>query len=301
LIIGIVFKFFVGRKRIPLSRPINLDTVTQDELKNELFADYNFGMEFNIEDASLEFVIYDTKEKFIPMNDITFREMLRTMAGKNMFRLSVQVSTPSKAYSSYNLNTMCQLYGLSDGTGSSLDAFPKLDCGSISGDAFERELEKLMVTLNEYLLITPFDAMNEATKSIYVYVFIHRAISIFGNNAFRIFPEKEIRGTHGRGYVDFAIDSRQTSRTVGVTEVKHDDFKQGVAQNAVQLDSCLVSIFFLFFFFIIPSHHMVQSLNEFFFFFSRQVANARPVKSRAMRHLSAKHLVSYQMQRSFIF
>jgi hypothetical protein len=103
--------------------------------------------------------------------------------------------------------------------------------------------------LEEHIPILPFNGTNEATKSIYVYFFLHAAISIFGTSAFTICPEKGITGTHRHGLVDYAIDSCRTQRTVGVMEVKHEHIKEGVAQNAVQLESCLVSTLFIDFFF----------------------------------------------------
>ncbi|CAJ0636418.1 13160_t:CDS:2 [Entrophospora sp. SA101] len=44
---------------------------------------------------------------------------------------------------------------------------------------------------------------------------------------------------NGYGPVDFAIDLLQTTKMVGVTEVKDEDFYKGIAQNAVQLESAL--------------------------------------------------------------
>ena len=244
LVLNVAFQLFVGRKRTAFSWPANLETVTQDQLKNELFAHYNFWTEFDIEDTSLDFIVYDTKERWTPINDISFRYMLRKMVGNNMSRLSVQLLTPSKAFSSYNLNAVCQLYGLGDGNDASLSVFPELKCGRISGEAYERELTELVTFLEKRIPIMPFDGTNEATKSIYVYFFLHAAISIFGASVFTIHPEKDIAGTHGHGSVDYAIDSSRTRRTVGVTEAKNKDIKEGVAQNAVQLESCLVSTLF---------------------------------------------------------
>ena len=56
---------------------------------------------------------------------------------------------------------------------------------------------------------------------------------------FEIRPQKVISGPNGHGPLDFAIDLCQTAKTVGVTEVKKDDFVKGVAQCAVQLESSL--------------------------------------------------------------
>ncbi|CAJ0766413.1 22595_t:CDS:2, partial [Entrophospora sp. SA101] len=51
--------------------------------------------------------------------------------------------------------------------------------------------------------------------------------------------KKNITGPNGYGPVDFAIDLLQTTKMVGVTEVKDEDFYKGIAQNAVQLESAL--------------------------------------------------------------
>ena len=56
---------------------------------------------------------------------------------------------------------------------------------------------------------------------------------------FEFRPEKNITGPNGHGPVDFAIDLLQSAKTVGVTEVKDEDFYKGIAQNAVQLESAL--------------------------------------------------------------
>lgn len=161
------------------------------------------------------------------------------MIDRHVSQFTVTISTPSKAFSSYDLKTVCQLYELGNGSDVSLRVFPELKCGHISGKAYERELTKLMTSWEERMPIMPFDGTNEATKSIYVYFILHAAISIFGTSAFTICPEKSIVGARGHGLVDYAIDSTRTQRTVGVTEVKNKDIKEGVAQNAVQLESCL--------------------------------------------------------------
>ncbi|RPB24231.1 hypothetical protein L211DRAFT_848972 [Terfezia boudieri ATCC MYA-4762] len=53
-----------------------------------------------------------------------------------------------------------------------------------------------------------------------------------------IVPEQYISRRNGKGTVDFAI-RMEGGGVVGVMEVKREDFCQGVAQNAVQLESVL--------------------------------------------------------------
>jgi hypothetical protein len=45
---------------------------------------------------------------------------------------------------------------------------------------------------------------------------------------------------NGHGSVDFVLVHAQTSRVIGITEVKDKDFPQGVAQNLVQCESSFI-------------------------------------------------------------
>jgi hypothetical protein len=267
---------------------VTLETATINDLKKELFTQYNLDEEFIFDDTSLDFTIYDIKERHCPRSDTTFRSMLEYAVKKKAFRLSVHLVTPSKAFSSYNLNAVCKLYGLGNGNVVTLADFPKLDCKCVSGDAFDKELDKLVNVLKEHLLTTPFNGTNEATRSIYVYFFLHSAVSLFGTSTFTICVEKGIEGTHGHGLVDYAIDSRRTKRTVGVTEVKDEKFRQGIAQNAVQLESCLASTL-LYCFLTIMWVNLNDNFNECF---NRQIVSARLVKWKVMRYLPRARLVS---------
>ncbi|CAG8723671.1 14824_t:CDS:1, partial [Funneliformis caledonium] len=77
---------------------------------------------------------------------------------------------------------------------------------------------------------------NEASKSQYVCAYL---VAVANLLKFKVRPEKNVSGPNGHGPVDFAFVSIQTSKVVGITEVKDKDFLQGVAQNAVQCESAL--------------------------------------------------------------
>jgi len=77
---------------------------------------------------------------------------------------------------------------------------------------------------------------NEATRSLYVRSFLVGAVFRFKDDVY-IRSQRKLRGRHGHGPVDFALESRHTGATVGVTEVKRDDIRKGVAQNAVQFEA----------------------------------------------------------------
>ena len=104
---------------------------------------------------------------------------------------------------------------------------------------------------------TEFDLTNEATRSLYVRSFLVGAVYPFKEDVY-FSPQKGLRGKHGHGPVDFAFVSRSTSVTVGVTEIKRDDLRKGIAQNVVQLEACLVcvtNVCEIFFFWITLTYH----------------------------------------------
>ncbi|KAF8953211.1 hypothetical protein BGZ46_003260, partial [Entomortierella lignicola] len=66
-------------------------------------------------------------------------------------------------------------------------------------------------------------------------------VRIFGGELVHV-PERPLRGRHGHGKVDYAIESLTkdgTRHVLGVTEVKQEDYRRGPAQNIVQLESSL--------------------------------------------------------------
>jgi len=82
---------------------------------------------------------------------------------------------------------------------------------------------------------------DEATRSLYVESFLVASVIHFENDII-LRPQKLLRGKTGHGPVDFSLESRPTGVQVGVTEIKKDDLRKGIAQNAVQLEACLVCI-----------------------------------------------------------
>ncbi|CAI2193735.1 995_t:CDS:1, partial [Funneliformis geosporum] len=63
-------------------------------------------------------------------------------------------------------------------------------------------------------------------------------VSLFENN-FKIVLEKLVKGHNGQGNLDLAIECRSTRRIAGLVKVKRDDFKQGIAQATMQMESSL--------------------------------------------------------------
>ena len=84
---------------------------------------------------------------------------------------------------------------------------------------------------------------NEATCFLLLYVksFLVAAVHHFKEDII-LRPQKRLHGRHGHGPVDFALESHHTDATIGVTGIKRDDLKKGIAQNMVQLKACLVCV-----------------------------------------------------------
>jgi len=92
--------------------------------------------------------------------------------------------------------------------------------------------------LDTCITTTSIDVSYEATKSIYSYSFLASATFSF-KSQIKIIPEKLVKGKNGRRNLDYGIESCITGRTIGLIEVKKDDFKQGFAQATVQMKSSL--------------------------------------------------------------
>jgi len=103
-------------------------------------------------------------------------------------------------------------------------------------------LRRLLDELDSRIRAIPTDTIsNEATCSAYVCSFLTQAVLIF-NGELTLAPERPLRGRRGHGKVDYAIEALAkdgTRHVLGVTEVKHEDYRKGIAQNHVQLESSL--------------------------------------------------------------
>ncbi|CAG8648086.1 3755_t:CDS:2, partial [Ambispora gerdemannii] len=209
---------------------VNIEHATLKALKDSIHpALENDGAVFN--------VVCDSG-KYSPRNDQVLCEMLRLLISKNNLKITVFIETPSKAFSDWTLGSVCQLFSLSAETEDpTLAVFPLFSCGSI--EPSQEVFKNLMLELNSRLDITPINLISiEVTKSIYVYSYLLAGANNF-KGVFEVRPQKNLSGPNGHGPVDFTIDLRRTAKTVGVTEVKKDNFVKGVVQCAVQLESSL--------------------------------------------------------------
>jgi len=89
--------------------------------------------------------------------------------------------------------------------------------------------------------VLPLRGGNEATKSMVVASFLVAATGLFKDDLY-LMSQQHLSGRRGNGPVDFSVHPWKThDYTLGVTEVKKEDFRQGIAQNIVQLESALMA------------------------------------------------------------
>jgi hypothetical protein len=192
-----------------------------------------------LENDGAELNVLNDSGKYFPRNDQDLHEMLRIFVSKNNLRFTVFIETPSKAFSDWTFPKVCQLYGLGESDDPSLSVFPSFTCKykDLKDESSRVILRNLITELEARLKSIPING-NEASKSQYVCSYLVAGVNLY-EGKFELRPEKNITGPNGHGPLDFAIDLLRTAKTVGVTEVKDEDFYKGIAQIAVQLESAL--------------------------------------------------------------
>ncbi|KAG0247520.1 hypothetical protein BG011_001363, partial [Mortierella polycephala] len=180
-----------------------------------------------------------------PSDDAHFRDIIQLYRRSNIKTLTVALETPTKKYTDFTLNEVSRLYDLSNMESPEirdLPPFTDISTEPLESKEHKESLRRLEEELESRIKAIPSDTFsNEATCSAYVCSFLTQAVLIF-NGELTLAPERKLRGRHGHGKVDYAIealDKDGTRHVLGVTEVKHEDYRKGLAQNIVQLESSL--------------------------------------------------------------
>ncbi|CAG8517925.1 2133_t:CDS:2 [Paraglomus occultum] len=215
---------------------VNVDHATLEGLKETIYDIEQTPTLASNNSATLEFGNGSIKHK--PRNDQHFRDMLRGFISQNELKFIVYIKTPSKPFSDYDLQDVCELYEIgSEDEAASLTRFPSFACGS--KDLEDESSQDMLMSVLKFLCgVVPLD-FNESSRSTYVLPFLVAGASLYKEKFnINVIPGLYIKGDYGHGPVDYAI-KLQNSRIVGVTKVKHKDFEKGVAQNAIQIESAL--------------------------------------------------------------
>ncbi|KAF9997529.1 hypothetical protein BGZ80_006990, partial [Entomortierella chlamydospora] len=179
-------------------------------------------------------------------NDAQFRKIIQQYRKTNTKTIAVALETPTKKYTNFTLTGVNNLYGISNlkvPEISDLPPFEGISSGTLDSDLHKESLKRLIDELDSRIRSIPAYTLNDAPCSAYVCSFFTQVVLIF-NDELTIAPERLLRGRHGHGKVDYSIESLANDGTrhiLCVTEVKQEDFRRGVAQNLVQLESSLAA------------------------------------------------------------
>ncbi|RIB18600.1 hypothetical protein C2G38_2085316 [Gigaspora rosea] len=166
--------------------------------------------------------------------------MLRQLISENINLFTVFIETPSKPFADWTLPQICQLYGIGEQENASITEFPYFMCGrkDLNDETSQEIFKTLMNNLDLFYKYTHIQ--NEASKSLYLYLYLVAGANLH-NGQFRIDPQFNIIGPNGHGPADYAIHASEYLKIIVVTEVKHERFGKGIAQNAVQIESVLAN------------------------------------------------------------
>ncbi|KAF9169950.1 hypothetical protein BGX21_009097 [Mortierella sp. AD011] len=175
-------------------------------------------------------------------DDQHLRSVIKQYLKANMRTLVVSLEIPTKKFTDFTLVEVNNMYGMSHLEAPSildLPAFEGISSEALDSDLHKESLKRLLDELDSRIKAIPY-TNNEAACSAYVCSFLTQAVQIF-DGALTVAPERPLHGRHGHGKIDYSIEASVNgmAHIVGVTEVKQDDFKKGVAQNIVQLESSL--------------------------------------------------------------
>ncbi|KAF8967581.1 hypothetical protein BGZ46_000131 [Entomortierella lignicola] len=222
------------------------ETTSIDELTKSVYAEYP---EREDGDVILAIVhprgvpLYEGGGTERLKDDQHLRNIIKQYCKANMRTLVVSLEIPTKKFTEFTLEEVNNLYGISNLESPripDLPAFEGISTEALDSDLHKESLKRLVGELDSRIKAIPPNMANEATCSAYVCSFLTQAVLIF-KGTLTLAPERALRGRHGHGKVDYSIESSVGDMThiLGVTEVKQENFKKGVAQNLVQLEASL--------------------------------------------------------------
>ncbi|GES74678.1 hypothetical protein GLOIN_2v1571020 [Rhizophagus clarus] len=146
--------------------------------------------------------------------------------------LEIVVDTSQQPFSSYTFPKMKAVFGLKADDYNGLSLFD----GGVKDTP--KEIRSLVIEelLRLHKTSQHITSANEATRCEFISRIIYGVASIFDGEV-KVYPQYEISGSHGKGPVDWVIKVGNTIITV--TEAKKEDINQGIAQNAVQLQTSI--------------------------------------------------------------
>ncbi|CAG8673102.1 7830_t:CDS:1, partial [Paraglomus occultum] len=90
--------------------------------------------------------------------------------------------------------------------------------------------------LELYKILPNIRSSNEAIRRTYISCVLYKVALCF-DGSIKVIPEYQLKGSHGKGPVDWAI--MIGSKIIVITEAKKKDLDHGIAQNTIQLHTAI--------------------------------------------------------------
>jgi len=237
--VGIIVK---PEKKVICNWSATIDTVTASDLIQTLTPYYP---QYDRDDyMELHFYKTYTSPSEPIRNDEDLRRILRVGKTQSMNKLIISLATPTKTFSAWTFKDVISEYNLSESTDVGIEILPPftdVQAAPLVSDLEKKALEHLIHEVEFRVMALKLVGANEATRSMVVASFLVAATTLFKEDLY-LASQRNLSGRRGNGPLDFSVHPQKThSYTLGVTEVKKDDFRQGMAQNIIQLESALTS------------------------------------------------------------
>lgn len=237
--VGIIVK---PERKVVCNWSAAIDTATVADLMKTLV---EFYPQYDHDDyVELHFYITRNSPSETIRDDEDLRRVLKVAKAQSMKQLTISLATPTKGFSAWTFKDVISEYNLSESTDVGIEVLPPftdITAAPLNSDLEKTVLEHLLKEVGLRVEVLRLLGANEATRSMVVASFLLAATKLFEEDLY-LASQRDLSGRRGNGAVDFSVHPRKThSYTLGVTEVKKENFPQGVAQNIVQLEAALTT------------------------------------------------------------
>ncbi|KAG0049088.1 hypothetical protein BGZ89_004342, partial [Linnemannia elongata] len=237
--VGIIVK---PERKVVCNWSAAIDTATVADLMKTLV---EFYPQYDHDDyVELHFYITRNSPSEPIRDDEDLRRVLKVAKAQSMKQLTISLATPTKGFSAWTFKDVISEYNLSESTDVGIEVLPPftgITAAPLNSDLEKTVLEDLLKEVGLRVGVLRLLGANEATRSMVVASFLLAATKLFEEDLY-LASQRDLSGRRGNGAVDFSVHPRKThSCTLGVTEVKKENFPQGVAQNIVQLEAALTT------------------------------------------------------------
>ncbi|KAF9896365.1 hypothetical protein BX616_007615, partial [Lobosporangium transversale] len=174
-------------------------------------------------------------------DDLSFQAVLLELRNNDDTNIVVDLDTPTLNLSSYSLQSVDTLYGLTRSFSGRLSNFPAFD--SIDSIKFNSEehrvaLENLYLDLENRIDTSPL--LEDEDIPAFVAPLLHRSVELF-KDQLQLKYRPTLLGIRGESQPDFIIETKDyTKEYVIVTKALSSDIGSAVARNMVQLEQTLM-------------------------------------------------------------